>query len=141
VKQWFEQRRFRFYESRVKDTGKRLKVNWWARRNVEEVFTERYDITLEAWNLTTEEVIVDGQPRKILNGMVQFTLKDTLIVDRPGWFKGGGWLKNLMARIYFDIRWREVENEYIDVFQYRVQDILTFIKQCLNMTTKRQAPW
>ena len=141
LKRWFEQRRFRFYEGRIKDTGKRLKVDLWAQRDVDEIFSERYDIKIESWHLTPEEVIVNGEPRKILNGLIQFTIKDQLIIDRPGWFTNGNWFTKWMGQMYLDIRWREIENEFLDIFQYRAQDILTYIKELLNMTTKRNAPW
>ncbi len=141
LKRWFEQRRFRFYEGRIKETGKRLKVDLWAERDVDEVFSEKYDIKVECWDLTTEEIIVNGEPRKIFNGQAQFTIRDFVIVDRPGFFKHGGWFTKWMGQVYLDVKWREIENAYLDIFQYRAQDILTFIKECLNMTTRRQAPW
>ena len=34
-----------------------------------------------------------------------------------------------------------MEMKGIDVMEYRTQDIQTVIKECLNMTTKENAPW
>ncbi len=141
VQRWFEQRRFRFYETRFKDSGKRIKDDWEAERNLDEFFIESYDIKIEMWNLTTHEVLVNGEPRKILNGMVQFTIKGTIETDRNNYFANKKGFFGWLGQRYMDLRWREIEMKYIDVMEYRTQDIQTLIKQCLNMTTKENAVW
>ncbi len=140
VQRWFEQRRFRFYETRVKDSGKRIKCDWNAERRIDEFFNEGYDIKVEMWNLTTKEVMVNGEPRKILNGMVQFSIKGTIDTDVSGFFKEGKF-RQFLGRVFMNVKWREIESQYLDVMEYRAQDIQTFIKQCLNMTTKENAAW
>lgn len=142
IKRWFEQRRFRFYDKRYKDTGKRIKVDLDANRDLDEFFNEYYQIKVEAWNLSSHEIVVDGAPRKIQNGMIQFTIKGKITSDRAKFYKGHKskfirWLGNLMM----DIRWREIEMAYIDVMEYRAQDIQTHIKELLDMTLKENAPW
>jgi hypothetical protein len=144
LQRWFEQRRFRFYENRMKDTGKRLKVDLYAVRILDEFFTERYDIKVEMWNLTTQEIIVNGEARKILNGMTQFTVKGQIGTDRLGMFTHGihnKWLAKWLGHLFMDVKWREIEMKYIDVMEYRTQDVQSVIKECLNMTTKENAAW
>lgn len=140
IQRWFEQRRFRWYEGRIKDSGKRIKCDWKATRDIDEFFSEEYSIKVEMWHLSTQEVMVNGEPRKILNGMTQFTIKGTIIIDRKEWFSGSTF-KKWLGKIYMNVKWREIESNYIDVMEYRAQDIQTFLKECLNMTTKENAPW
>jgi hypothetical protein len=140
VQRWFEQRRFRFYETRIKDTGKKIKCDWEATRDIDEFYSEGYDIKVEMWNLTTQEIVVNGEPRKILNGMVQFSIKGTITADRLKLFSGSK-LKTFLGKIIMDVRWREIENKAIDVMEYRTLDIQTMIKEGLNMTTKENAAW
>ncbi|MBR9692318.1 hypothetical protein GOV07_00115 [Candidatus Woesearchaeota archaeon] len=140
LQRWFEQRRFRFYENRIKDTGKRIKADWYAQRDIDEFWAERYDIKIEMWHLSSQEVMVNGEPRKIINGMAQFTIKDTTITDRNHFFKGSKF-KEFLGKLYMEMRWREAETDFLDVHQYRAQDIATVIQECLNMSTKHKAPW
>lgn len=140
IERWFEQRRFRFYESRTKDTGKRIKDDMWAERQLDEFMTERYDIKVEMWKLSRSEIVVNGQPRVILNGMAQFTIKGAIRSD-PGEFFKSGKLRQFLGRILLELRWREVEMKYIDIMEYRLQDVQTVVKKSLNMTLKQNAPW
>ena len=142
VQRWFEQRRFRFYENRIKDTGKRIKADWYAQRDIDEFWAERYDIKVEMWHLSSQEVMVNGEPRKILNGMAQFTIVDKTIADRYKMFAGSkSKFIRFLGRLYMEMKWREAEMEHVDVYQYRAQDIATVIQECLNMSTKHKAPW
>lgn len=141
VQRWFEQRRFRFYETRIKDTGKRIKDDWQAIREIDEYSSEQYNIKIEMWNLTTQEIMVNGEPRKILNGMVQFTIWGILTVDRNDFFAKGGKFMNFLGDLLYRARFREIESNQVDVMDYRLQDVLTLIKECLNMATKENAPW
>jgi hypothetical protein len=142
IKRWFEQRRFRFYDKRFKDSGKRIKHDLEASRELDEFFAEEYTIKMESWSLTSQEIVVDGATRKVHNGMIQFTIKGKIITDRASFFKGHEskfirWLGYLIM----NIRWREIEMAYIDVMEYRTQDIQTHIKELLDMTLKENAPW
>jgi len=141
LQRWFEQRRFRFTETRYKDSGKRIKDDFEAIREIDEFFAEQYNIKVEMWELTTQEIMVNGEPRKILNGMAQFTVSGTLSTDRNGWFKGKKGFVGWLGRRYMDARWREIESNFIDVMEYRTQDVQTLIKECLAMTTKENAAW
>lgn len=142
VQRWFEQRRFRFYEERIKDSGKRLKCDWRATRQIDEWYAEEYSIKIEMWELSTQEITVNGEPRKILNGMAQFSIKGSIQADQAGMFsKEPTAFKTFLGKIMRDARWREMEMKGIDVMEYRTQDIQTVIKECLNMTTKENAPW
>ncbi len=141
VQRWFEERRFRFYDTRHKDSGKRVKVDLQARRDLDEFFAEEYKIKIEMWNLTTQEILVNGEPRKILNGQAQFVISGAIITDRAGFFKGKGRLLQWLGYLYNEMRWREIESKYIDMMEYRTQDIQILIKRCLNMITKENAAW
>lgn len=141
VQRWFEQRRFRFYETRIKDTGKKMKVDWMAERRIDEFFVEIYTVKSEMWNLSTQEIVVNGETRKILNGQVQFEIKGTIDIDPGDFFNGQGTFLQFLGKLYMNARWREIESKYIDVMEYRAQDIQILIKHCLNMTTKENAPW
>ncbi len=144
LQRWFEQRRFRWYENRIKDTGKRIKADWYAQRDVDEFWSEGYKIKVEMWHCSSQEVMVNGEPRKIINAMAQFTIWDYAIADRAGYFTRGGKggkFRKWLGKLFMEVKWREAEMEVVDVYQYRAQDIATVIKECLNMTTKHQAPW
>ena len=140
VQRWFEQRRFRFFETRIKDTGKKMKCDWEAKRDIDEFYSEKYDIKIEMWDLTTQEIMVNNEPRKILNGMIQFTIKGSITWDRLKLFKGSKF-KEWLGKIMATVRWREMEMRGIDVTEYRTLDIQTAIKEYLNMTTKENAAW
>jgi len=142
VQRWFEQRRFRFNEVRIKDAGKKMKIEWEAKRKIDEFYQEDYKIKMEMWNLSTQEIIVNGEPRKILNGMVQFEISGSVTVDRNKFFDPkNGKLIGLLGKIFFEANWREMGGKYINAMEYRCQDIQILIKHCLNMTTKENAPW
>ncbi len=141
LQRWFEQRRFRFYEQRIKDTGKRIKHDLMAERQLDEWYEEQYGIKVEMWNLSSQEIIVNGEPRKILVGMAQFTVNGKVRGDRLGLYKHGGKFVKFIGKLMMDVRWRELEMTGIDVIEYRTHDIVTVIKECLNMTTKENAPW
>ncbi len=141
VQRWFEQRRFKFMESRIKDAGKKMKVDMEATRDIDEFYAESYTVKMEMWELSSQEVIVNGEPRKILNGLVQIDVSGSVKTDRAGFFKKKGKLYEFLGKVLIDARWREIEAKYIDVMEYRTQDIQTAIKECLNMTTKENAPW
>lgn len=141
VQRWFEQRRFRFTEERFKDTGKKMKVDWKAFRDIDEFYREDYTIKVEMWNLSSQEIVVNGEHRKILHGMVQFDIAGSIQWDRAKFFSHGhSWFARFMNRAMRDAKWREYEMK-IDMMEYRTQDIQTVIKECLNMSTKENAPW
>lgn len=141
VQRWFEQRRFKFEENRFKETGKNMKVDWNARRDINEFFREDYKIKIQMWHISVKEVIVEGEPRKIFNGLIHIEVSGSVKADRAGFFKGTGFWMRFMRRTIMDARWNEMQAQYLDVMEYRCQDIQTVIKECLNMTTKENASW
>lgn len=141
LKRWFEQRRFRFYDTRLKDTNSAIKNDLEAERNLDEFVSERYAIKILAWALKQEEKMVDGQLRKMYAGHIQFEIKGSIKLDRADFFKKGGKFLRFLGNRFMDARWREIEMKYIDTMEYRSQDIQSLIKRTLNMTTQENAPW
>ncbi len=139
---WFEQRRFHVHEDRYKDTGKRIKEDMVATRDIDEFFSESYKVKWEMWKLTRKEVLVGNQPRVIFNGMAQVTISGSITTDRAGFFKGNpSAFQRFLGNLLMDARWNEIEATVIDTMEYRLQEIQTMIKKALNMSTQENAEW
>lgn len=141
IYRWFEQRRFRFYEARHKETEKRIKHDFSGERKVDEFFKEVYGFKVEMWDLSRKQVTVHGEPRIIYNGLVQVRIRPKLEADWAGFYKGATGFKKVLGNLLMDARWKEIESTVLDTMEYRGQDIQTMIKKALNMSTKENAPW
>lgn len=139
---WFEQRRFKVHEDRYKDTGKRIKEDMSATREIDEFFSETYKVKWEMWKLTRKEVVVRGEPRVIFNGMAQVTISGSITTDRAHMYKGNpSAFQRFLGNLLMDARWKEIEGVVIDTMEYRLQELQTMIKKAFNMSAQENAPW
>lgn len=138
---WFEQRRFKVHEDRYKDTGKRIKEDMIATRDIDEFFSESYKVKWEMWKLTRKEVVVRGEPRVIFNGMTQVTISGSITADQAGFYEKTTGFQKFLGNLLMDARWKEIESVVIDTMEYRIQELQTMIKKTLNMSAQENAPW
>lgn len=139
---WFEQRRFRVHENRYKETDKRIKVDGFAVRVIDEFFSETYGFKVEMWDLERKHLKIRGEERIIYNGLCQFRIRPRVKFDQAGFYSDDPTpFRRLIGNLMMDLRWKEIESLVIDTADYRAMDIEVMLKRAFNMSTKENAPW